>query len=109
LERLILEQSIAQPVSFHEVIRCEPGQGMVLRDILIGGEAEVEEHSASRSVRSGDLLYAQLCRLPDVTTLSRMAPISIPPGKKAEIVGLRAGLRRKIAKQNRDLAAADLL
>jgi hypothetical protein len=109
LERMILEQSIAQPVSFHEVLRCDPGHGMLLRDVLIGGEAEVEEHAGSRSLRQGDLVYAQLCRLPDVTTLSRMAPIPIPPGRKAEIVGLRAWLRRKIAKRNRDLAAQDLI
>jgi hypothetical protein len=38
-----------------------------------------------------------------------MAPIPIPPGRKAEIVGLRAWLRRKIAKRNRDLAAQDLI
>jgi hypothetical protein len=109
LERLILDESIAQPISFHEVLRCDPGHGLVLRDVLIGGEAEVEEHAGSRSLRPGDLIYAQLCRLPEVTTLSRMAPISIPPDKKAEIVGLRAKLRRKIAKQNRELSAADLL
>ena len=109
LERLILEQSIAQPIGFYEVIRCDPGHGMVLRDTLIGGETEVEEHGGSQSLRPGDLIYAQLCRLPGVTTLSRMAPISIPPGHKVEIVGLRAELRQKIAKQNRDLAAEDLI
>jgi hypothetical protein len=109
LERLILEQSIIQPISFHEVIRCDPGHGMVLRDVLIGGEAEVEEHSASKSLRPGDLAYAQLCHLPEVTALSRMAPFPIPPDNKAAIVALRARLRRKIAKQNRDLAAEDLI
>jgi hypothetical protein len=38
-----------------------------------------------------------------------MAPIVIPPGRKAEIVALRAQMRQKIAKQNRDLAAEDLI
>ena len=109
LERLILEESIAQPVSFYEVMQCDPGHGMVLRDVLIGGETEVEERLGSRGTRTGDLIYAQLCRLSDVNTLSRMAPISIPPGRKSEIVALRSQLRQKIAKQNRDLAAEDLI
>ena len=109
LERLILEQSIAQPISFYEVLRCDPGQGMLLRDALIGGEADVEEHSASKGMRSGDLIYAQLLRLPDVTTLNRMAPIAIPPDKKVDVVALRAQLRRKIAKQNRNLVSGDLI
>lgn len=109
LEALILTLSITQPVSFYEVLRCEPGHGMLLRDILIGGEAEVEEHKGSQHARKGDILYGQLCPLPDVITLSRMAPIAIPPDKKAEVVALRARLRRKIAKQERELASHDLI
>ncbi|HUD56017.1 MAG TPA: SEC-C metal-binding domain-containing protein [Terracidiphilus sp.] len=109
LERLILELSIVQPVSFYEVLRCDPGHGMLLRDVLIGGEAEVEEHKGSQRVRIGNILYGQLCPLPGVIALSRMAPLAIPPGRKAEIVALRAQLRRKIAKQNRALAAEDLI
>jgi len=109
LEGLILSLSIAQPVSFYEVLRCDPGHGMLLRDILIGGEVEVEEHKGSQHVRKGDILYGQLCPLPDVITLSRMAPLAILPGKKAAVVALRAQLRRKIAKQERELTALDLI
>ncbi len=109
LEELILTLSIAQPVSFYEVLHCDPGHGMSLRDILIGGVVEVEEHKGSQHVQTGDILYGQLCPLPDVITLSRMAPFAIPPGKKAAAVALRAQLRRKIAKQQRELAAQDLI
>ena len=44
-----------------------------------------------------------------MATLGRLAPIPIPPRNKAEIVGFRAKLRKKIAKQNRELTAADLI
>ena len=54
-------------------------------------------------------MVRQLCLLPEVTTLGRWAPVCIPPGKKAAIVGLRGKLRKKIAKQNRELTAADLI
>ena len=109
LERLVLDQATSQPVSFYEVVRCDPGERLVLRDILIGGETEVEEHSGSRTLQPGDLTYAQIWFFPEVATLGRMAPVRIPPGRKVEIVGLRAKLRRKIAKQGRELAAADLI
>ncbi len=109
LEGLILEQATTQPVSFYEVVRCDPGEGMVLRDVLLGSETGVIERTASRMMRPGDLGYGQLCRLPEVTTLGRWAPVCIPPGKKAAIVGLRGKLRKKIAKQNRELTAADLI
>jgi len=108
LEQLILEQAITQPLSFYEVVRCNPGESMVLRDVLIGGEVEVIERTASRMLQPGDIGYGQICELPEVTTLGRLAPLCIPPGNKAAIVGLRKKLQKKCAKQNRALTVADL-
>lgn len=108
LEHLILQQAITRPVSFYEIVSVNPGQGALLRDILIGEETEIEEHSASEMMRPGDVLYAQLWILPGVATLGRSAPIHIPPDKKVEIIKLRAQLQRKIKKQNRALSADDL-
>jgi hypothetical protein len=109
LERFILEQATTQPLSFYEVVRSDPGERMVLRDVLIGGETEVIERTASRMMQPGDIGYGQMCKLPEVTTLGRWAPVCIPPRQKAAIVGLRGKLRKKIAKQGRDLTAADLI
>jgi hypothetical protein len=109
LELQILQQAITRPISFYEVIRCNPGQSVVLRDVLIGEETEVEEHSASKSMRPGDLAYGQIWKLPEVATLGRLAPRLIRPDKKAEIVALRTRLRRKIAKRTRELSASDLV
>jgi len=109
LEALILEQAISRPVSFYEVVRCNPGHSAVLRDVLIGEEIEVEEHSGTKTMRPGSLLYAQVWILPEVATLGRLAPCVIPPERKADIVGLRSKLQRKIAKKNRALSASDLL
>lgn len=109
MEALVLHQAITQPVSFYEVLHSEPGEGLILRDILIGGDTKVVERSASLMLRPGDISYGQIWRLPEVATLGRLAPIPIPPRKKVEIVGLRTRLRRKIARQNRELAAEDLI
>ena len=109
LDRLILLESVTEPVSFYEVRQCDPGHGMQLRDLLIGGEFKVEEHTGSSHLKIGDILYGQICRLPEVNTLSRMAPLRISPAEKSEVVKLRIVLRRKIAKLNRELAAQDLI
>jgi hypothetical protein len=98
LERLILDQAITQPLSFYEVVRSDPGEGMRLRDVLIGGEMEVTERTASQTLRPGDLAYGQLCQLPEVVTLGRMAPHLFPPGSKVAIIRLRAKLRKKISR-----------
>jgi hypothetical protein len=109
LERLILEQALTQPLSFYEVVRCNPGERMVLRDVLLGAEMDVIERTASRMLQPGDLSYGQICELPAVTTLGRLAPLCIPPRHKAAIVGLRRKLQKKIAKQNRELTVPDLI
>jgi hypothetical protein len=109
LERAILHLSIYTPMSFYEVLQCKPGFGMRLRDVFLGNEVEVEEHAGSQGLRPGDILYAQLCRLPEVTAVSRMGPHALRPGLKAELVELRASMRRKAAKQNRELGEADLV
>lgn len=109
LDMQLLEQAVSRPVSFYEIVRCNPGRGAVLRDVLIGEEIEVEEHTGSMTMRPGDILYGQIWILPEVATLGRLAPRPFPPGRKAEIVKLRIQLRKKIAKQNRELSAADLV
>jgi len=106
---MFLEQAATQPISFHEVLRTEPGDRMVLRDILLGSETEVIERTASQTLRPGDITYAQVWNLSQLSILGCMAPLGIPPSRKADVFALRMKLRKKIAKQNRDLTADDLI
>jgi hypothetical protein len=109
LDRTFLEQAATQPVSFHEVLKTEPGERIVLRDLLIGSENEVIERSASRTLRPGDIAYAQVWNLSGFAILGCCAPLGIPPSKKVEVFALRKKLRKKIAKRNRDLSPGDLI
>jgi len=109
MERMFLEQAITQPLSFYEVVWNEPGERMVVRDVLIGGETEVIERSGSRTLRPGDLLFAQIWHQPELAVFGSSAPLSIPPDKKVEVIDLRKKLKKRIARQNRYLTADDLL
>ena len=109
LEARIFLLSIETPLSFYEIVSCEPGFGVRVRDVLIGGEADVEEHSASRTVQVGDILYGQICHLPGVNAFSRLSPTALRPSRKAELVKLRAWLRQKAAKQGREPGAEELI
>ncbi len=108
LERLFLEQAATQPVSFYEVLWSKPGERMELRDILIGGDTEVFERSGSWGLRPGDILFAQVWNRKGYSIVGCTAPICIPPKRKSEVIELRRKLQKKIAKQNRNLAAEDL-
>lgn len=109
MERMFLEQATTQPMSFYEVVWNEPGERMVVRDVLIGGETEVIERSGSLGLRPGDLLFAQIWHQPELAVFGSSAPVRIPPDKKVEVIELRKKLKKRIAKQNRSLATQDLL
>ena len=109
IERMFLEQATTQPLSFYEVVWNEPGERVLVRDVLIGEETEVVERSGSQHLEPGDLLFAQIWHEPELSVFGSSAPIRIPPDKKIEVIELRKKLKRRIAKQNRYLTPHDLL
>jgi hypothetical protein len=109
MERMFLHQATTQPVSFHELLNNNPGVGMTLRDVMTGSEIQVVERSASGILRQGDIVYAQVWNLTGLAILGCCAPLCIPPGRKADVIGLRKKLRKRVARQNRDLVAEDLI
>lgn len=80
-----------------------------MRDVMTGEETEVIERMASQTARRGDILYAQIWHEPEPAVLGCCAPLCIPPQRKVEVIELRKRLRKKIARQNRDLTKDDLL
>jgi hypothetical protein len=86
----------------------KPGESFQLIDVLTGSQSDVMEQMASQQARPGDLLYGSVWTLPDITVLGCSAPIKIPLSWKAEIIGLRKMLRRRIARQKRPLNTEDL-
>lgn len=109
LQRQILDQAMKQPVSFYQVVTSKPGESFQLADVLTGSQSDVMEQMASQQAKPGDLLYGSVWTLPDITVLGCSAPIKIPLSWKAEIIGLRKMLRRRIARQKRPLNTEDLL
>ena len=92
IARRYVEACIETPFSYYEVIDCRPGTGLRLRDVLRGGEADVTEHTASRSVQVGDCLFTKLVAIDALVLAEGMAPTAIPPAYKAELIGLRKAL-----------------
>jgi len=89
LRREYIEACMAAPFSFHEVLRCEPGRGFRLRDVLTGTEAEVLERSGSEGVEPGELLFAKIVPVEGVALMEACAPVLIPPQEKIQLIELR--------------------
>jgi len=104
-----LTEATTQPMSFFEVLWCKPGERMALKDVLTGEESEVVEHSGTLTLREGDIVFGQVWHAAGLAVVGCSAPIRIPPRCKADVIGLRKRLRKKIARQKRELSAADLI
>lgn len=93
LARRYIEACVAAPLSFYDVVACEPGHGFTLRDIITGEECRVSERSASGSVQAGDILFAKIARLDDIALLEACSTVIIPPDRKGPILELRKRIR----------------
>jgi hypothetical protein len=90
LLRRYLDSLLTAPFTFFEVLACDPGSGMTLRDVMTQEEHAVAERSASRGVQPGDLLFGQLASVDRLTMLEAGNGFAISPMEKAPIIELRA-------------------
>ena len=90
LLRRYLESLLTAPFTFFEVLACDPGTGMTLRDVMTQEEHAVTERGASQGVQPGDLLFGQLASVDRSTMLEACNGFAIPPIEKAPIIELRA-------------------
>ncbi len=92
IARRYVEACCAVPFSFHEVIDCRPGQGMRLRDVLLGTEVDVIERTGSQTLRVGDIVFAKVVPIEGIALIEGMGPTAIPPARKLELIELRKKL-----------------
>ena len=93
-EKALIAAISSAPFSFHEVIRCEPGRGFLLKDVLTGEESDVLERSASKVAREGDILFGRVATLGEVSMLYGCSSYFFPPEYKPSIIDLRKWMRR---------------
>jgi len=90
-----MEQCCIAPFSFYDVLSVRPGTGFTLRDIFTGEDTEVTEHSGSQQTQVGDIMFAKLARIDQVTMLEACAPVMLPPTEKSAILDLRKKINRR--------------
>jgi len=90
--RRYVEDCIATPDSFYEVLDCRPRAGFRLRDVMLGTDADVAERTASKSVDVGDVLYGKLVWIDKLVLIEGVGPTAIPPAHKPDLIELRKAL-----------------
>ena len=93
LLRTYLETCLSTSTRFYEVLDCTAGLGFRASDVLTGTTYTVTEALASASVKLGDILYAHLIPLGELTLMDAISPRSFPPQCKGRLLGLHEGRR----------------
>ena len=89
-----IEAACDSPFSFFDIVSVSAGEGLVLRDILRGSQTEVVEHSASKTLNEGDLLFAKVVAAGGLAVLEGCAPVAFSPSEKHSILKLRKVMRK---------------
>ena len=111
LERAVLNKMKAATLSLFEVQQVLPEEGLVLEDLLLGGQYRVTEKAATRHLVNYDLLAARLLEIDGHQILSG-GVYSFPTRDKAYLVGeikkcFKAYLKKHPGSSLRDFLKAE--
>jgi hypothetical protein len=105
LDVLYLSSCIKNKFQYYEVISSVPGKTINVKSLLTSNELNVMEKTGSRSVRTGDLVFAKIINIQDINVFESLAPVIIQPKFKLEIVKHHQQLDKK---ENIELQHIDL-
>jgi len=88
-EVILLSGSNRCPFTFCEVVEARPGVGMKQFDLLRRLEYEVIEHTASQTLKRGDIIYCATTRIGEVTSNIATGPYALRPTAKRDVLELR--------------------
>ncbi len=97
LERKLIESINRKPYTFFEVEHVDRGKGMRMKDVFQGSSIEVQERSGTEYVEPGDLVFGRAVSVDGVGMIMGLGPTIIPPGRKPEVIRLRAELRKGLS------------
>jgi hypothetical protein len=89
LLRTYLEACLVTSARFYEVLDCEVGVSFRARDVFTDASCIVSETLASTSLQPGDILYAHLIPIGQITLMEAISPQSFPPQSKRHLLRLR--------------------
>ena len=88
-QKSFLMNSIQTPYTFCEVLEVRPGSGMKLRDLLRERVYDVVEHSASQSLKRGEILYCAPTECRHIMSNLATSPYPLSAVSKVDVLNLR--------------------
>lgn len=94
LEVRLIKATVHKPYSFLEVVACEPGNSLTMKDVLTGEKIRVIEETASEMVQIGDILLGRTVTVGHVSMILGLSSIAIRPSFKSHIISLRNQIQK---------------
>ncbi|HKO43741.1 MAG TPA: SEC-C metal-binding domain-containing protein [Pyrinomonadaceae bacterium] len=88
-EQALLRTSTRCPYTLCEVTEVKPGVGMRLLDLLRRIEYEVVEHTASQTLKRGEIVYCATSEMWGIKSNVGMGPFALRPTAKRDVFDLR--------------------
>nr|AAP58624.1 hypothetical protein [uncultured Acidobacteriota bacterium] len=88
-EEMLLRSSIRCPYTLYEAVEVRPGVGMTLFDLLRRITHVVVEHSASETLKRGEIIYCATTQVAGFRSNVGMGPYALRPTAKGEVFALR--------------------
>jgi hypothetical protein len=88
LLRLYLESCLGTWARFYEVLDCEVGVGFRASEVFTGAISSVSDSLASITVEAGEILYANLIPIGELTVMDAISPRSFPSHSKTRLLRL---------------------
>ena len=87
--RMYLEACLATWPRFYEIVSCHYGVGFRALDVFNNALCTVSEPLASKTLRDGEILYAHLIPMGQITVMEAISPLSFPQQSKLQLAQLR--------------------
>jgi hypothetical protein len=108
LHREFIEQACKSPASFFAVEAVTAGRSLDIKDIFTGRRFHVLEQSASRTLRTGDVLYTRVVTAGGGSIMIGACPWVIPASWQIPLINMRQKFRPKGPLAREDLFDYDL-
>ena len=103
MEKRFIDIVRSSPYSFYEIVKCQPGVGFKLNNVLSGQEIDVLEQMGSQMAQKNQLIFAQVIQYDSVGMLMGTGSYYFPPSYKIDVLELKAAIENEGIKVEEEL------
>jgi hypothetical protein len=94
-QQRFIKEICSQPYSFFMVTDVDPGESLMLRDLILGREITVHERQASATLLKASIIFTRIITMDNDSIMVGCAPTVIPPTYHNYFIDIRENMAKK--------------